>query len=278
MVAPIASGAMVTRLARAFEELVELGWVAAKPVRFVGGQAAGCAPVATAFAAGRVDIEPVRTPDTIVRSLAIGNPADGRYAVELARASAGSIEAIADLETADAIRRTATLEGIYTETAGGVTIAAAEAARRRGVIRDGDEVVALLTGNGLKTPDAVRFGIEDAARRTGAPGADAGHPGALLGVRRLALGMSQVRIPPVLRTSAGGQKLIEVEGATVGEALTALVAAYPDLGPRLLDDKGGINRFVNVFVNETDVRHLQELATPLQSTDTVLLLPAMAGG
>jgi sulfur-carrier protein len=90
--------------------------------------------------------------------------------------------------------------------------------------------------------------------------------------------VSQVRIPPVLRTSAGGQKLIEVEGATVGEALTALVAAYPDLGPRLLDDKGGINRFVNVFVNETDVRHLQELATPLQSTDTVLLLPAMAGG
>ena len=90
--------------------------------------------------------------------------------------------------------------------------------------------------------------------------------------------MSQVRIPPVLRTSAGGQKLIEVEGTTVGEALTALVAAYPDLGPRLLDDQGGINRFVNVFVNETDVRHLQELATPLQSTDTVLLLPAMAGG
>ncbi len=170
VVAPIASGAMVTRLARAFEELVELGWVAAKPVRFVGGQAAGCAPVATAFAAGRSDIEPVRTPDTIVRSLAIGNPADGRYAVELARETAGSIEAVADLETADAIRRTATLEGIYTETAGGVTIAAAEAARRRGVIRDGDEVVALLTGNGLKTPDAVRFGIEARPAEPGRPG------------------------------------------------------------------------------------------------------------
>ena len=170
VVAPIASGAMVTRLARAFEELVELGWVPAKTVRFVGGQAAGCAPVATAFAAGRLDIEPVRTPDTIVRSLAIGNPADGRYAVELARASAGSIEAIADVETADAIRRTATLEGIYTETAGGVTIAAAEAARRRGVIREGDEVVALLTGNGLKTPDAVRYGIEDRPAEPGRPG------------------------------------------------------------------------------------------------------------
>lgn len=90
--------------------------------------------------------------------------------------------------------------------------------------------------------------------------------------------MSQVRIPPVLRPAAGGQKLLEVPGATVGEALTALVAAYPDLRPRLLDDAGGINRFVNVFVNETDVRHLQALDTPLAATDTILLLPAMAGG
>jgi threonine synthase len=170
IVAPIASGAMITRLARAFEELVELGWVAAKPVRFVGGQAAGCSPVATAFAAGRSDIEPVRRPDTIVRSLAIGNPADGRYAVELARGSEGSVEAITDEQTADAIRRTAALEGVYTETAGGVTIAAAEAARRNGTIRDGDEVVALLTGNGLKTPDAVRFGLEERPAKPGRPG------------------------------------------------------------------------------------------------------------
>ncbi|OGO58105.1 MAG: molybdopterin synthase sulfur carrier subunit [Chloroflexi bacterium RBG_16_72_14] len=90
--------------------------------------------------------------------------------------------------------------------------------------------------------------------------------------------MSQVRIPPVLRPSAGGQKLLDVPGATVREALTALVASYPDLGPRLLDGEGAINRFVNVFVNETDVRHLQDLDTPLAATDTLLLLPAMAGG
>jgi molybdopterin synthase sulfur carrier subunit len=90
--------------------------------------------------------------------------------------------------------------------------------------------------------------------------------------------MSQVRIPPVLRTSAGGQKLIDIDGATVAEVLGALVAAYPDLRTRLLDEGGGINRFVNVFVNETDVRHLQDLATPLSPSDTVLLLPAMAGG
>ena len=149
---------MFTRVARGFEELAELGLIERRPIRFVGGQAAGCAPVATAWAAGTDVIEPVRAPDTIVRSLAIGNPADGRYCVELANASGGSIEAIDDATTAAAIRDVARLEGIYPETAGGVTLAAAAAARRRGVIRPGDEVVALLTGNGLKTPDARTLG------------------------------------------------------------------------------------------------------------------------
>ena len=106
-------------------------------------------------------IEPVRQPDTIVRSLAIGNPADGRYAVDLAVESGGSIEAIADGETAEKIRDVARLEGIFPETAGGVTLGAVAAARRRGVIRDGDEVVALLTGNGLKTPDARTLGVPE---------------------------------------------------------------------------------------------------------------------
>ena len=171
IVAPIASGAMFTKLARGFAQLADAGLIERRPVRFVGGQAAGCAPVATAWASGTTDVEPVRTPDTIVRSLAIGNPADGRYAVELAVATDGSIEAIPDEATALAIRRLAALEGIFTESAGGVTIAAVEAARRRGVIRDGDEVVALVTGNGMKTPDARRVGIaEDGAARPGEPG------------------------------------------------------------------------------------------------------------
>jgi threonine synthase len=158
VVAPVASGAMFTRVARGFEELAELGLVERRPIRFVGGQAAGCAPVATAFERGAVDFEPVRQPDTFVRSLAIGNPADGRHAVELARASGGSIEAIGDGETAARIRDVARLEGLYPETAGGVTLGAVAAARARGVIRDSDEVVALLTGNGLKTPDARTLG------------------------------------------------------------------------------------------------------------------------
>jgi len=161
LVGPIASGSMFTKIAKGFDELVEIGLVERKDVRFVGGQPEGCAPVATAFAEGVDEIRPVRTPDTIVRSLAIGSPADGGYALELARRTGGSIESIPDAATAAAIRRTAATEGIFVETAGGVTVAAVEAARARGVIRDGDEVVAILSGNGVKTPDARRFGSDD---------------------------------------------------------------------------------------------------------------------
>jgi threonine synthase len=170
VVGPVASGAMLTRVARGFEELADLGLIPRRPIRFVGGQAAGCAPVARAWQAGTDVIEPVRAPDTIVRSLAIGNPADGRYVVELANQSGGSVEAIDDAVTAAAIRSVARLEGIYPETAGGVTLAAAAAAQARGVIRPGDEVVALLTGNGLKTPDARTLGHPDGAARPGEPG------------------------------------------------------------------------------------------------------------
>jgi threonine synthase len=175
VVGQVASGAMFTRVARGFEELTELGLIERRPIRFVGGQAAGCAPVATAFERQVDVIEPVREPDTFVRSLAIGNPADGRYALDLARGTGGSIEAIDDVTTAEAIRDVARLEGIYPETAGGVTLAAVAAARRRGVIADGDEVVALLTGNGLKTPDARTLGLSPGGLEGGR--AHPGEPG-----------------------------------------------------------------------------------------------------
>ena len=152
---------MFTKIAKGFDELADVGLVERKAVRFVGAQPEGCAPVATAFAEGVDTIRPVRDPDTIVRSLAIGSPADGSYALELARRTGGSIEAVPDAATAAAIRRTAASEGIFVETAGGVTVAAIEAAAARGVIRSGDEVVAILSGNGLKTPDARRFGAGD---------------------------------------------------------------------------------------------------------------------
>jgi threonine synthase len=161
VVAPIASGSLFTKVAKGFRELAEVGLVEPKTVRFVGGQAAGCGPVASAFADGSAAITPVRHPDTIVRSLAIGSPADGLFALELARATGGSIEGVPDAATAQAIRDLGRLEGIQAETAGGVTVAAAAAALRRGVISPDDEVVVLITGNGVKTPDARRFGLAD---------------------------------------------------------------------------------------------------------------------
>ncbi len=161
VVVPVASGALLTKIGKAFEELVDVGLVEPRPVRFVGGQAEGCSPVATAFGNGSSEILPVRNPDTIVKSLAIGSPADGRYALELVRRTGGSVESVPDRTTAGWIRRLAATEGIYAETAGGVTLGAVEAARRSGVIQPDDEVVALLTGNGLKTPDARLFGLTD---------------------------------------------------------------------------------------------------------------------
>ena len=90
--------------------------------------------------------------------------------------------------------------------------------------------------------------------------------------------MSTVRIPPVLRTATGGLKQVDASGDTVGTVIESLTTTYPALAPQLLDASGGLNRFVNVYLNDTDVRHLQELATPVDERDTLLLLPAMAGG
>ena len=161
IVAPIASGALFSKLAKGLRELAAIGLIDARPVRFVGAQAVGCGPVAQAWERGGA-VQPVRTPDTFAHSLAIGSPADGRYALEVARESGGSIEAVSDAQTAQAIRDAARLEGVHVEPAGGVTLASVAAARRRGVIRNGDEVVALVTGNGLKTPDAFEHGLAEA--------------------------------------------------------------------------------------------------------------------
>ena len=90
--------------------------------------------------------------------------------------------------------------------------------------------------------------------------------------------MTAVRIPPVLRTAAGNQKQVDVSGATVGEALESLISQFPGLREQLLTEDGGLNRFVNVYVNGRDVRYEQELSTPVGEQDTVILLPAMAGG
>ena len=280
IVAPVASGAMFTRVARGFEELVELGLIEDRPIRFVGGQAAGCAPVATAWAAGTEVIVPVRTPDTIVRSLAIGNPADGSYAVALANASGGSIEAIDDEVTAAAIRDVARLEGIYPETAGGVTLAAAAAARRRGVIRPGDEVVALLTGNGLKTPDARTLGHGDGDRAARPARSRPGDPAQPVGVRVVAggHGMSTVRIPPTLRVATGGAKQVEVAGRHGPRGRDRSRRAPP--WSRVA--AAGARRRPQPLRQRIPQRHGRPpppgAGHAVGEGDTLVLLPAMAGG
>jgi threonine synthase len=155
VVAPVASGAMFTRVARGFEELAELGLIERRPIRFVGGQAAGCAPVATAWAAGTDVIEPVRTPDTIVRSLAIGNPADGDLAVVTAKSSGGAIFAVPEDDIGQNMALLAETSGVFGETAAGVTLGALREAAHRGEIGAEETVVLLVTGDGLKTPQPV---------------------------------------------------------------------------------------------------------------------------
>src|SRR4051794_20471315 len=156
VVAPIASGSLFTKIARGFEEWLELGLIDGDVPKFSGAQAAGCGPVAEAFAAGTDVCRPVRTPDTIAKSLAIGNPADGPYAVELARRTGGSIDSVTDDEIRAGIRLLAETTGIFTETAGGVTTAVLRKLAERGEIGSSERVVVYITGEGLKTLDAVR--------------------------------------------------------------------------------------------------------------------------
>jgi threonine synthase len=155
VVVPVASGSQLTKVAKGFQELHTVGLLDDEPhVRVSGAQAAGCSPVAAAFAAGLDVVRPVK-PATIAKSLAIGNPADGPYALEAVRASGGSFASVTDEEIVDGIRLLARTEGIFAETAGGVTIASLAQLAESGVVRPDERVVAYVTGTGLKTVEAV---------------------------------------------------------------------------------------------------------------------------
>ncbi len=155
VVAPIASGSLFTKIARGFAEWIDAGLLEGRLPVFNGAQAAGCSPVATAFADGQDFCRPVK-PDTIAKSLAIGNPADGPYALDLARSSGGGIDAVTDDEIREGIKVLAQTTGIFTETAGGVTTAVLSKLALRGDIDPDERVVVYITGEGLKTLDAVR--------------------------------------------------------------------------------------------------------------------------
>jgi threonine synthase len=154
VVVPMAGGSLITKIKKAFDELILLGLVDPKPVRFFGGQASGCSPISTAIKQYSTEIEPQR-PRTIARSLAIGNPADGHYAIQAITKSGGWAEDIADYEVVNAIQLLAASEGIFTETAGGVTVGAARKLIQQDRILPDETTVLCITGNGLKTTDVL---------------------------------------------------------------------------------------------------------------------------
>jgi threonine synthase len=155
VVCPVASGSLFTKIACGFQEWLDLGLLEGRLPAFNGAQADGCSPVATAFAAGHETCRPVR-PRTIAKSLAIGDPADGVFALEVARRTGGSIDSVTDEEIVDGIKLLAETTGIFTETAGGVTTAVLRKLAERGDIGSNERVVLFITGEGLKTLDAVR--------------------------------------------------------------------------------------------------------------------------
>ena len=160
IVVPMAGGSLITKIKKAFRELVQLGLVEDKPVKFFGAQATGCSPISTAVKTGNSEIEPQK-PATIARSLAIGNPADGHYAIKTIKESGGWSEDISDLEVVDSIRLLAETEGVFTETAGGVTVGVAAKLIRQDRILPEETTVICITGNGLKTTDALQGVYQD---------------------------------------------------------------------------------------------------------------------
>jgi threonine synthase len=153
-VVPVASGSLFTKLAKGFGEWIDLGLIDGGLPAMNGAQAEGCAPVARAYAAGQDFCAPVK-PDTIAKSLAIGNPADGPYALDVARRSGGSVTAVSDEEIVEGISLLARTTGVFTETAGGVTTAVLKRLAESGEIDTDERVVLVITGDGLKTLDAA---------------------------------------------------------------------------------------------------------------------------
>ncbi len=155
VVVPMASGSLYTKIKKGLSEFIKLGIIDEKPTRMHGAQATGCSPIAHAFEAGHSFVKPVK-PDTIAKSLAIGNPADGYYALKTAAETDGLMGHVTDPEIVDGIKLLAECEGIFAETAGGVTIGTLKKLAESGTFGKDEVIVAYITGNGLKTQEAVQ--------------------------------------------------------------------------------------------------------------------------
>ncbi len=159
IVVPMAGGSLITRVGKAFQELAQVGLVQETPFMLVGAQATGCSPITSAVKRGNPDYEPQR-PSTIARSLAIGSPADGYYAAKSIMTTGGAGEDVTDEEIVQGMRLLAETEGVFGETAGGVTVAVARKLFQSGRLNPDHETVLCITGNGLKTLDAVQGKLE----------------------------------------------------------------------------------------------------------------------
>ena len=268
VVVPIASGAQLVKVDKGFSELTSLGLVPETPWRVFGAQASGCSPVSAAFAAGHDVVRPVR-PATIAKSLAIGNPADGPYVLDVVRRTGGAIADVSDDEIVDSIRLLAATEGIFGETAGGVTLGVLRKLLADGQLDPEAETVIINSGDGLKTLDAVTAAVDVPAP-----------------IRPTARGHSRRQCrdragphphhPALLHRRRGrGDRRRRGPCARSSPAWTP---TYPGLGGRILDEGGKLRRFVNVYVGDEDVRFAQGLDTRVPPGERVSVIPAVAGG
>lgn len=154
VIVPMAGASLLTKMHKGLQELIKVGWLKEAPTRLIGAQPEGCAPVVRAFRSGATDVSPV-VPDTIAKSLAIGDPADGHFALQAIRSTNGSAEAVSDDAMVEGIHLLARTEGIFTETAGGTVVAVARKLAERGELGPDERTVLCITGNGLKTPEAL---------------------------------------------------------------------------------------------------------------------------
>ena len=239
-VVPIASGSLFTKIHRGFAEWLELGLVERLGAGDERGAGDGLRARRHRVRGGPDFCQPVK-PDTIAKSLAIGNPADGPYVLDLARRTGGSSTRSTDEQIREGIALLAQTTGIFTETAGGVSVAVLGELARRGDIGADERVVLVITGDGLKTLDAVRgtFEVTRSTRRS-KPSRRRGAGDRLMAVT--------VKIPAQLRGATGGASEARVEGATVAEVLEALFAQFGELRERISDEHGALRRFVNVYL------------------------------
>ena len=206
-----------------------------------GAQATGCSPISVAQKAGLDFFKPVK-PNTIAKSLAIGTPADGFYALKVMKETGGAAEDVTDDEIREGIKLLAEYEGIFAETAGGVTVGVAKKLIASGKIPANDSAVLCITGNGLKTLDAVNGHVGQPARSSRA----CGNSKRLLPTREAQNWLThtkftmakKVRIPTPLRKLTNNEEVVEVNATTIGDAITELQSRFPGIKERLLDENG----------------------------------------